>query len=202
MVLAQPRPASGAGAGVLAGGGGVGKTQLAAWYARHTLDTRRADLIVWVLAGSEDQIITTYAHAAVRLALPSARDADPAEAAAAFCEWLHSTDRRWLIVLDDITDPAQLRRWWPADSPSGVTLATTRQRQAWVTDRRRRRIDIDVYDPSGPPPRSPVTSPPGADDPTSRSPPTTRGPRCGCSTDTACSPTPPPTALGPCGSTP
>ena len=45
-------------AGVLAGGGGVGKTQLAAWFAHHAVSEQSTDLVVWVPAGTEEQIIT------------------------------------------------------------------------------------------------------------------------------------------------
>ena len=134
-------------AGVLAGGGGVGKTQLAAWFAHHSIEQQTTDLVVWVPAAAEDQIITTYARAAARLAIPGAQGADPADAAAAFCEWLHATDRSWLIVLDDITDPAHLAIWWPPARPNGLTLATTRPRTATLTGSGRQRIDIDVYSP-------------------------------------------------------
>lgn len=48
---------------VLSGGGGVGKTQLAAAYAHKTL-VDGVDLMVWVDASGIEQVITRYAHAA------------------------------------------------------------------------------------------------------------------------------------------
>jgi len=146
VILAQ-QAASGS-AGVLAGGGGVGKTQLAAWFAHRAIDEQSTDLVVWVPASTEDQIVTTFARAAAVLAVPGARGADTATDAAAFCEWLHTTSRTWLVVLDDVTDPAGLARWWPPARPQGWTLATTRLRTATLTSSGRRRIDIDVYSPA------------------------------------------------------
>ncbi|MFF5235555.1 tetratricopeptide repeat protein [Dactylosporangium sp. NPDC000521] len=143
LVLAQR--SAGVAARVLAGGGGVGKTQLAAWFARHAMEEQNADLVMWVPAGTEDQVIALYARAAVRLSVPGADGASPAEAAEALREWLHTTRRRWLIVLDDVTDPADLAHWWPPAGPHGWTLATTRLRTAALTGGGRRRIDIDVY---------------------------------------------------------
>ncbi|QKW17640.1 tetratricopeptide repeat protein (plasmid) [Verrucosispora sp. NA02020] len=128
---------------VLAGGGGVGKSQLAAWFAKHT----DADLVMWVNASSLEQVITTYARAAARIGVPGADGVDPASDAKVLREWLHTTDRSWLIVLDDVTDPARLAEWWPPHRPTGWTLATTRLRDATLTSSGRRKIDVDVYTP-------------------------------------------------------
>ena len=38
---------------------------------------------------------------------------DLEQAAARFLTWLETTERRWLVVLDDLSDPADLRRLWP-----------------------------------------------------------------------------------------
>ncbi len=145
VVLTQHSTSTAAAVDVLAGGGGVGKTQLAAWFAHHAIREQTADLVMWVTAGTEDQIIAAYARAATRLNLPGAIGADPAGDATAFCEWLHTTDRRWIIVLDDVTDAAHLQRWWPPAGGNGWTIATTRLRTAAITSSGRRRINIDVY---------------------------------------------------------
>jgi hypothetical protein len=132
---------------VLAGGGGVGKSQLAAWFARQAVEERTADLVVWVNATAPDQIITVYARAAAKAGVPGADGVDPAVAATALLEWLHTTDRTWLIVLDDITDPAHLTDWWPPHRPTGWTLATTRLQDPTLISSGRQQIDIDVYTP-------------------------------------------------------
>ncbi|HEX5402327.1 MAG TPA: FxSxx-COOH system tetratricopeptide repeat protein [Pseudonocardiaceae bacterium] len=132
---------------VLAGGGGVGKSQLAAWFARQAIDGRTADLVVWVTATSPDQVITTYARAAAKAGVPGVDGVNPDLDARALLEWLHTTDRNWLVVLDDITDPAHLAGWWPPSRPTGWTLATTRLRDTTLISSGRRQIAVDVYTP-------------------------------------------------------
>ncbi|MEV0564400.1 hypothetical protein [Dactylosporangium sp. NPDC050588] len=46
-----------AAADVLAGGGGVGKTQLAAWFAHHAIRQQTVDLVMWVPAGTEERVL-------------------------------------------------------------------------------------------------------------------------------------------------
>jgi tetratricopeptide (TPR) repeat protein len=105
--------------------GGTGKTQLAALLAREHLDSNAGYLVVWITAASEDAVITGYAQA-----LHDVGETAPAErverAAAAFLEWLADTGRPWLVVLDDLADPAVAERWWPR-GPAGQVLITTRQ---------------------------------------------------------------------------
>jgi hypothetical protein len=48
---------------VLAGTGGVGKTQLAAAYARTVWQAGSVDLLAWVTAGSRDAVVAAYAQA-------------------------------------------------------------------------------------------------------------------------------------------
>ncbi|MGW7605239.1 tetratricopeptide repeat protein [Streptomyces antimycoticus] len=52
---------------------------------------------------------------------------------------------RWLIVLDDVADPDDLRGLWPPASPYGRTLVTTRRRDAALTGEGRRRIEIGLF---------------------------------------------------------
>ena len=53
---------------VLAGTGGVGKTQLAAAYARAAWQAGTVDLLAWVTAGSRDAVVAAYAQAGVEVA--------------------------------------------------------------------------------------------------------------------------------------
>ncbi|MFX4295327.1 FxSxx-COOH system tetratricopeptide repeat protein [Streptomyces bohaiensis] len=147
---------------MLSGGGGSGKTQLAAAYAREALtpkpdtqqttasaageagaDVAGADLVVWATAAEEQAVITTYAQAARKVQAPGATGEDPETDAQVFLQWLATTDRSWLVVLDNITDAAHVQRWWP-QGPTGWTLATTR---VHLTGGGRTRIPIDVYTP-------------------------------------------------------
>ncbi|MEU7874950.1 FxSxx-COOH system tetratricopeptide repeat protein [Dactylosporangium sp. NPDC049140] len=130
---------------VLSGLGGVGKTQLAAGLAHRLWTERGVDLLVWVNATSRTTIQTTYTQAIA--AVTGIDDVDAQEGPDRFLAWLAETpDRRWLIVLDDLTDPNDLTGLWPPASPVGRTVVTTRRRDAALLAGRRL-IDVDVFTP-------------------------------------------------------
>ncbi|WP_405827190.1 MULTISPECIES: tetratricopeptide repeat protein [unclassified Streptomyces] len=120
---------------VLAGMGGVGKTQLAADHARRAWENGEVDLLVWVTAATRQAIIDAYAQAAADIL--HADPTDPERAAQAFLAWLEPKPTpqacRWLIVLDDVADPGDLRGLWPPAHALGRTLLTTRRRDAALT---------------------------------------------------------------------
>lgn len=126
---------------VLAGMGGVGKTQLAAAYARRARS--RVELVVWAVAASASAVIDVYADAAVRLGLCD-RD-DPERAARAFLAWAAMSDRPWLVVLDDVQEQQALRGWWPPANEVGTTIVTTRLRGLAPPGLRPQNIEVDVY---------------------------------------------------------
>ncbi|WP_250399922.1 tetratricopeptide repeat protein [Streptomyces cellostaticus] len=132
---------------VLAGMGGVGKTQLAADYAHAAWQTAGVDVLVWVTATSRSAVVSGYAQAGVELCRADPNDAD--QSAASFLAWLTAQAAarscRWLIVLDDITDPADLRGLWPPISPHGRILVTTRRRDAALTAAGRRLIQVGLF---------------------------------------------------------
>ncbi|MFJ5608317.1 NB-ARC domain-containing protein [Streptomyces sp. NPDC093221] len=132
---------------VLTGMGGVGKTQLAARHARDAWRSGRLDLLVWVTATSRQAVVDGLAEAAQSL-LGADRE-DPERAARAFLAWLEPKPApeapRWLVVLDDVTDPADLTGLWPPDSPTGRTVVTTRSRDAALTGRGRRQVTVGVF---------------------------------------------------------
>ncbi|MET9450875.1 tetratricopeptide repeat protein [Streptomyces cinerochromogenes] len=132
---------------VLSGGGGVGKSQLAASYADEAIRAG-TDLVVWANAGEVQQVVALYAQAAALVYAPGATGEDPERDARALLSWLATTDRRWLVVLDDVTDPAGMKDWWPSSrTGTGWVLATTRIHDARLTGNGRRRIRVDVYTP-------------------------------------------------------
>ncbi|MFJ3861729.1 tetratricopeptide repeat protein, partial [Streptomyces sp. NPDC090085] len=132
---------------VLTGMGGVGKTQLAADYARTAWQDGSLDLLLWVTASSRTAVIMSYARAGA--ALLQADLDDPEQAAQAFLARLTPNGgtqrRRWLVVLDDVADPDDLRGLWPPSNPNGRTLVTTRCRYAALTGEGRRRIDVGLF---------------------------------------------------------
>jgi hypothetical protein len=134
---------------VLSGGGGVGKSQLAASYAIEAVRDG-VDLVVWVDASAPNGLVTAFAQAAGRVQAPdtTGRPGDLEEDARAFLGWAATTDRSWLVVLDDITDPDHAAVWWPVShTGTGWVLSTTRRRDAVLSGGGRRIIDVDVYTP-------------------------------------------------------
>ena len=132
---------------VLSGGGGVGKSQLAASYADQAIRDR-TDLVVWVDASAPGGVIGTYARAADRVQAPgvTGQQGDAEADARAFLDWAATTSRSWLVVLDDITDPDKAAAWWPTShTGTGWVLATTRRRDPVLSGGGRHLVDIDVY---------------------------------------------------------
>ncbi|WP_405444472.1 tetratricopeptide repeat protein [Streptomyces achromogenes] len=133
---------------VLSGGGGVGKTQLAAAYAHEAL-VDGADLVVWVDASDIEQVIARYAHAAhaVEAATDRLLGKSAESDAGLFLQWLATTRRSWLIILDDLTDPEAMQAWWPPSSAFGCgrVVATTRRHDAVLSGGGRAVVDIDTY---------------------------------------------------------
>jgi hypothetical protein len=134
-----------AGSRVLSGLGGVGKTQLAAEHARTLWNRREVDLVLWIEATTRDAIVSSYAAAASTVLGSS--DDDTEAAARRWIGWLASTDTRWLVVLDDVQDPAHLRGLWPPHTSDGRSVLTTRRRDAALHGDTRTVIDIGLFTP-------------------------------------------------------
>ena len=142
LVEAMHTDRAGAVTQVVSGMAGVGKSQLAAAYARESLAAGWLQLIVWATATSREAILASYAETAVQLGYTGRGGAE--EAASWFLDWLQTSERDWLIVLDNLTDPYDLRGLWP-DGPRGQTLVTTRRRDVILSGRERQRIDVSVF---------------------------------------------------------
>jgi tetratricopeptide (TPR) repeat protein len=108
--------------------GGTGKTQLAAYLAESLWQAGQAEILVWVTATSRASVMASYARASGQT-IGSEPGGDAEAAAARFAGWLASTGRPWLVVLDDLADPADLAGLWPA-GPAGRVLITTRDAAA------------------------------------------------------------------------
>jgi tetratricopeptide (TPR) repeat protein len=107
----------------LGGLGGTGKTQLATAIAHVLWEQRALDLLLWVNATSRDAVLTTYAQALHDVGEP-APGAGPEFAAGQLLSWLTGTERPWLVVFDDLSDPAILEGLWPRGAGGRVLVAT------------------------------------------------------------------------------
>ncbi len=102
--------------------GGTGRTQLAAHLARTWYQGHPDGLLIWLTASSRDAVLSGYVQAAA--AGPAAMQANDAETTAArFVSWLAETSEPWLVVLDGLSDPADLDGLWPG-GPAGRVLVT------------------------------------------------------------------------------
>jgi hypothetical protein len=99
-----------------------GKTQLAVHAAESLWRSGDVDLLIWVAATSRASVLSGFVAAAAATGSDHVGDAE--SVAASFAKWLGQTSRRWLVVLDDLRDAADLEGLWPA-GPTGRVLITT-----------------------------------------------------------------------------
>jgi len=135
---------------VVAGDGGVGKTQLATWLFRRAFtnnaeDTFQVDLGVWVTAATRDAILSVYADAYTATHAGSPDSGQVQARAEAFLRWLATTSRSWLVILDDVADLDALEGLWP-DGPAGRVIVTTRRRDSAMIARGSV-IEVGVFTP-------------------------------------------------------
>ncbi|SFF90652.1 hypothetical protein SAMN05216251_1361, partial [Actinacidiphila alni] len=100
---------------------------------------------MWVTASNRTAITDAYAQAGEELC--GADPGNPDRAASRFLAWLHAQRNRWLIVLDDLAEPADIRGLWPPDVPHGRTLVTTRRRDTALFSDGRHMVPVGVFTP-------------------------------------------------------
>ena len=129
-LLAQLNRASQESLVVLTGTCGVGKTQLAAAYAR----ARLADgwrLVAWVNARDSETLLAGLAAVAEAAHLSSGESRPGvAHAGQAVRRWLEADGSRRLLVFDGVEDPGLLRPFVPAAGSARVLLTVTREPMA------------------------------------------------------------------------
>lgn len=152
LALAQPSSPGVVPTYVLVGGGGIGKTQLAASTAFQAVALQgdgRRDLVVWVTAVTRDAVQSTYAEAARRLAVPGITGDDAVRDADLLLSWLTTTRRTWLVVLDDIADVRDVAGLWPrGSSGAGFVVATTRRKDPALGGGGRIVVDVRTFSPA------------------------------------------------------
>jgi tetratricopeptide (TPR) repeat protein len=127
---------------VVFGLGGVGKSELALQYARaHRSDYR---LVWWVTAADPAQVEAGLAGLAGRLSPPVAVAGTTTDAAGWAVGWLQAHDR-WLLVLDNFEDPADVEPLLGQLS-SGHVIMTSRRDADW--GRLGGPLQLDVLDPA------------------------------------------------------
>jgi len=111
-----------------------GKTQLAAAFAESLWQSGDVDLLVWIEATSRASVLSGYVAATA--AVTGRDQASSGESdAAQFLSWLGETSHSWLVVLDDLSNPANLDGLWPA-GPAGRVLVTSAEAAAVPTGMR------------------------------------------------------------------
>ena len=130
---------------LVTGPAGSGKTQLAASSAEWLWHSGKVDLLVWAAATSRASVLSAYVEAAVK-----ATGADPAgdaeTVAGRFLSWLAETGQAWVVVLDDLSSPADLEGLRP-DGPAGRVLITTRNATAVPADQRPLILQVGAFSP-------------------------------------------------------
>jgi tetratricopeptide (TPR) repeat protein len=103
---------------------GVGKTQLAAAFARECAAAGWR-LVAWVDAQDAGSVLAGLAVVAARLGIAASAGAQ--DAAVAVRNWLEADGESCLLVLDNAADLGALRRFVPAVGKSRVVVTTTGQ---------------------------------------------------------------------------
>ncbi|MBU2663936.1 tetratricopeptide repeat protein [Actinoplanes bogorensis] len=124
----------------LHGTGGVGKSQVAIEYVhRHSAEY---DLIWWIPAERESQILSSLTQLAVRLQLDVGAEANIAVPAVREALSTGATGyRNWLLVFDNAEAPHDVQRFFPTGG-AGRILVTSRDLD-W--SRVTRSIEVDVF---------------------------------------------------------
>jgi tetratricopeptide (TPR) repeat protein len=125
--------------------GSCGKTQLAVAFAGSLWQSRGVDLLVWVAATSRASVLSSYVEAAVAT-IGVDPEGDAESIAIRFVGWLAETSRPWLVVLEDLSDAADLARMWP-QGPAGRVLITTADSATLAGERRAPVLPVGAFDP-------------------------------------------------------
>jgi len=142
VVLGPGRPAGGGTTDWLASSG---KTQFAAGFAESQWQAGKIELLVWVDATSRAAVLSGYV-AAADAATSTDLAGDAESVAARFVTWLAETSRPWLMVLDDLSDPADMAGLWPS-GPTGRVLITTADSAALSREHPGRVHPLGVFSP-------------------------------------------------------
>lgn len=123
------------------GARGVGKTQLAAAYARRRI-VEGWPVVAWITAESGGRLASGLARLADRLGVRAPGD-DVAAAARAALGWIGShPELPCLIVVDNATDPDEVAAWLPVAGRAQVVVTTTVRSFGNIAGAL---VDVDVF---------------------------------------------------------
>jgi hypothetical protein len=105
---------------------GVGKTQLAAAFARTRLAEGDGRLLAWIAAETSGGLLAGLADTAEALALPAA-GVDAQTAGLAVRHWLEADGTGCLMVLDNVTDPELIQPFLPVAGAARVIITSNQK---------------------------------------------------------------------------
>lgn len=137
--LARAAPGRAAAVCAVIGARGVGKTQVAAAYARRCVDARWA-VVAWMGGETTDQVVAGLARVADALGVyPQGEDSTTAARAA--LAHLQRLDGQSLLVFDNATDPDALAGWLPSRGRVQVLITTVHREFAGLAEV----VDVDLF---------------------------------------------------------
>ena len=112
---------------VIAGMGGIGKTELVTEFVHRSID--KYEIIWWIRSEHHDRVRDALVKLGQRLELRQASvDGNRDRTITAVLEELQSDARpSWLLVYDNAVNPLDLQRYLPTSKPGGHIIVTSRQ---------------------------------------------------------------------------
>ena len=107
----------------LSGGRGAGKTQVAAQYARQAI-ADGVELVAWVSGGDHDRLLRGLAEAAHRMGVADP-EGDSEKSAHRLRDALAARTAPAVLVIDNASDPRDIRRYIPTTGATRVILTST-----------------------------------------------------------------------------
>ncbi|RLP93473.1 FxSxx-COOH system tetratricopeptide repeat protein [Micromonospora sp. CV4] len=123
----------------LTGQGGVGKSRLAAEYAHRF--RQDYDVVWWIRSSAQSSMNEDIAQLGQELGVWAPHDSSWRDAGPRVREWLETTDSRWLLVFDDVDEPASVQRALPSKG-HGHVLITARNPSKVPANARRVYVDV------------------------------------------------------------
>ncbi|UKZ73821.1 hypothetical protein TrVFT333_001474 [Trichoderma virens FT-333] len=109
----------------LFGLGGVGKSSIAVRYIEKKMGEKKYDVVFWVYGETTASLRQSFTDIALQLKLPGAQPNSHNENLRMVQDWFQTTDRKWLVVYDNVEDDKLLMPYWP-EASHGKAIITTR----------------------------------------------------------------------------